>query len=81
MGLPMDEVFLLWHVHECSDGSDDETLIGVYLTQDDARAAIERVGKQPRFAGYPQGFQICPHRLNRDSWSEGSVSLPEVEAE
>jgi hypothetical protein len=26
----MDEVFLLWHVHELGDGESDDKLIGVY---------------------------------------------------
>ena len=56
----MNEVFLLWHVHERDDRDDDEKLIGVYRAEADAEAAILRLGTQPGFAGIPNGFQICP---------------------
>jgi homoserine kinase type II len=71
----MDEVFLLWHVHELSDGDDDEKLIGVYRTEDEAQAAIERVGQQPGFVDHPEGFQTCPYQLNSDNWTEGFVTV------
>jgi hypothetical protein len=37
----MDTVVLLWHIHEMPEGQDDEKLIGVHRTGEDARAAIE----------------------------------------
>lgn len=76
----MDEVFLLWHVHELGDGESDEKLIGVYRTRGDAEAAIERVGKQPGFVDTPEGFQICPYGLNEDNWVEGYVTVKHDEA-
>ena len=36
-------VFLLWHVHRHVDGHEDEKLIGVYSTEQDAVAARQRV--------------------------------------
>ena len=56
----MNEVFLLWHVHEFEDGNDDEKLIGVYRTEDETKAAIERVRTQPGFADLPNGFSDLP---------------------
>src|SRR5437867_8664135 len=50
----METVFLLWHVHEVGD-EDDDKLIGLYRTEDDARAAIERVRQLPGFADAPEG--------------------------
>jgi hypothetical protein len=50
-------------------------LIGVYRTEADAKAAIERLRMKPGFADLPHGFQICPDRLNRDGWTEGFVSV------
>ena len=67
----MDKVFLLWHVHEHENGEDDEKLIGVYRTEIDARAAIERVGSQPGFVEASHGSEICPYELNKDHWTEG----------
>jgi len=59
----MDEVFVLWHVHELGDGEEDSKLIGIYRSSEDAEAARIRVGSQPGFIDTPQGFIIdhyCP---------------------
>ena len=37
----MQSVVLLWHVHRVDD-EDSEKLIGVYRSDEDAKAAIER---------------------------------------
>jgi homoserine kinase type II len=68
----MDSVFLLWHVRKV-EGNEDELLIGVYSTEEEATAATERLKGKPGFVDYPDGFQIHPHRLNRDSWTEGFI--------
>jgi hypothetical protein len=39
----MEDVYLLWHVHELEGREDDTKFIGVYRTEDDARAAIGRL--------------------------------------
>jgi hypothetical protein len=52
----MDQVFVLWHVQELDEGADDEKLIGVYRSEADAEAAIERVRDKPAFAILPDGF-------------------------
>ena len=49
----MDEVFLLWHVHQV-DGEDDEKLNGVYQQEGDAKAAIKRLHNKPRFRHVPR---------------------------
>jgi|KBSMisStaDraftv2_1062788.scaffolds.fasta_scaffold816891_2 hypothetical protein len=72
----MNEVFLLWHVHEFADGHEDVKLIGVYRTQIDAEAALERARKQPGFAELPDEFEIHAHQLNRDGWTEGYFTYP-----
>ena len=69
----MDSVVLLWHVHQEPDGEDDELLIGVYRTEDDARAAIGRLRDKPGFRDHPEGFQCHTYCLNRDGWTEGYV--------
>ncbi len=67
-------VFLLWHVHEISAHNDDEKLIGVYRTEEDARAAILRMRDKPGFKGASEGFQIDKYELNKDHWIEGYVT-------
>jgi hypothetical protein len=42
----VDEVFVLWHVHDLGDGEEDSKLIGIYRSQDDAEAAKVRAGPQ-----------------------------------
>jgi hypothetical protein len=56
------------------EGHEDfELLIGVYSSEPEARAAVERVKAQRGFADFPQGFQIHPYQLNRDHWTEGLI--------
>ncbi len=69
----MDAVFLLWHVHKFENGEDDEKLIGVYRSEDDAKGAIQRVAGMPGFVDLPDGFEICRYELNKDHWTEGYV--------
>ena len=69
-----DEVYLLWFVKEMPEGEDDiELLIGVYSSNDQAMAAIERVKHKPGFADFPQGFEVCPYSLDSDHWTYGFV--------
>jgi len=71
----MDSVVILWHVRKMPDGQDDEKLIGVYRTEADARAAIERLRDKPGFKELPEGFQCHTYPLNRDGWTEGYVTI------
>ncbi len=65
-------VHLLWFVSEMPEGEKDvELLIGVYSSENEARAAIERIKGKRGFADSPEGFQICPYELNHDHWTEG----------
>ena len=67
------EVYLLWHTHvdDRLDGGEDEKLIGVYSSIDEANSAIERKGKYEGFKDHKEGFKISTYILNKDSWSEG----------
>jgi hypothetical protein len=67
----MESVWLLWFEQQREVGEDTELLIGVYRTEDSAKAAVERVKDQPGFRDYPQGFGIYEHFLDKDSWTEG----------
>jgi hypothetical protein len=49
--------------------------IGVYRTESDAQAAIERLAIQPGFVDLPEGFQFCAYQLNKDHWTEGYVTI------
>jgi hypothetical protein len=69
----MNSVVILWHTHQKPEGDDDK-LIGVYRTEDDAKAAMERLRDKPGFRDLPEGFSFHTHVLNRDGWTEGYVS-------
>lgn len=65
-------VFLLAHVYECN-GEEDFKLIGIYSSEIEARAAIERIKVQPGFRDYPEGFHIDRYQVDEDNWTEGFV--------
>lgn len=64
---------MLWYVRELEDGEEDSLLIGVYRSEDDAKAAIERLESKRGFVDDPNGFQVHECRLNRDHWTEGFI--------
>jgi hypothetical protein len=67
-------VYLLWFEKEMPEGEEDiELLIGVYSSEETAKAAIERVKDKKGFVDFQQGFNIYPHQLDRDSWLEGFI--------
>ena len=66
-------VFILWHVHSVR-GEDDEKLIGVYASREDAQGAIARVGSQPGFRSTPEGFHIDEYEIGADQWKEGFIT-------
>lgn len=70
-----NSVFLLWHVCRVNDDEDeeDEKLIGVYRTEEDAKAAIARLIDKPGFIDTQDGFQYHKYELNRDHWTDGFV--------
>ena len=69
----VQSIFLLWHVHELGDGEDDEKLIGVYSSQEDAERAIGCLRERdlPGFRDFPDGFEISDYPINQDHWTEG----------
>jgi hypothetical protein len=69
----MNSVFLLWFVHAPDTDNEDELLIGVYSTEEDARAAIGRLKDKRGFVDAPDGFLIDPYEINRDHWEEGFI--------
>ena len=70
----MESVFLLWHVHVVENG-DDEKLIGVYRSEEEARAAIIRLADQPGFVDCPEGFLIESYEIDKDHWIEGYTTV------
>ena len=71
----MTSVYVLHHVVREFEDNEDAKLIGVYVTEDDARQAIERLVDQPGFRDHPGGFQFESYELNKDHWTEGFVTV------
>jgi hypothetical protein len=67
-------VFLLQHVRVDDEYGDDAKLIGVYSSEANASAAIERLKAQPGFRDAPAGFHIDRYELDQDQWTEGFIS-------
>jgi hypothetical protein len=68
----MDSVYLLYHLRKDDPESDTQLLlIGAYRSEDDAKAAIERLKSKPGFAKHPDGFEYHAYALGVENWSEG----------
>ena len=68
-----DSVWLLWFEQERPEGEDTELLIGVYRTEEAAKATISRLKDQPGFRDYPQGFTAHEYKLDQDHWTQGFI--------
>lgn len=71
----MDKVYLLYHIHEMDNDDEDVKLIGVYSSLSNAEEALLRVAHAPGFRENPEGFQIHAYKLDKDSWTEGFVTV------
>ena len=71
------DVYVLQHSREYDD-TEDIKLIGVYSSEAAARAAIERLLRQPGFRSYPDGFHVDRYPLDKDHWTEGFGDPSEV---
>jgi hypothetical protein len=49
-------------------------LIGVYATENNAKAAKERMSAKPGFVDCPDGFEIDRYVVGEDHWTEGYVT-------
>jgi hypothetical protein len=79
------KVYLLHHVHVLDD-CEDAKLIGVYSSEDAARAAVGRLDSMPGFSDFPkllaefdeadEGFTIEAYDLDEDAtWSDGFATF------
>lgn len=70
----MDVVYDLSFMREYDDRDDTELHIGIYASEQSARAAIERLRDKPGFRDYPDGFEIHAVTLGRTGWESGFVT-------
>jgi len=67
------------HVRSDDVYADDPKLIGTYVSQEDAAAAVERLRDQPGFRDHPGGWDIQRWRLSEDHWKEGFITPPDAD--
>jgi hypothetical protein len=63
------KVYMLWFEQEQDEFED----IGLYETEAEANAAIERRKDKPGFVDFPGGFKIYERELGLEGWAEGSI--------
>jgi hypothetical protein len=66
----VDRVFLLQHQEP---DSEDFKIVGVYASEAEAKAAIDRLKGKPGFCDFPEWFVIEAYDLNSDQWADGFV--------
>ena len=65
-------VYLLQHSYEV-DGCDETKVIGIYGSEESAKAAIERLRLQSGFRDHGEGFVVERYELDADYWTEGFI--------
>lgn len=78
----MNSVYVLWHVGPDFDEKGDEEggkLLGVFSSEEAARAWQEKAMLLPGFRDAPDRFLIDAYELDKPMWTEGysTVMLPE----
>ena len=71
------DVYIVQHVDDRGDDDEDVKLIGIYSTEEDARAAIARLVMQPGFRDVPNGFHVDRYTVGEDNWTEGFIIVDE----
>jgi hypothetical protein len=67
----VNHVHLLWFVREGLEAEEADILVGVYSTEECAKAAIQRLKNKPGFADRLEGFEIAEYEVDDDHWEEG----------
>lgn len=80
----MTTVYIVQHLHRYDEWNEDVKIIGVYASEAEAVAAVERMRSQPGFSDLPviaaaddpgaEGFHLCPYVLGQDHWESGYVT-------
>ena len=66
----MQDVYLLWHVDDRGDKTDSK-LLGVFSSEEKARAWQQEASELPGFRDAPERFLIDRQRLDEPLWEEG----------
>jgi hypothetical protein len=66
----MQDVYLLWHVDDRPDKTDSK-LLGVFSTEEKARAWQQEASELPGFRDAPERFLVDRQRLDEPLWEDG----------
>lgn len=73
------KVYQLWHVHTLTDDHgehDDEKLIGIFSTRENAEKAIATHKDLEGFRDFPLDcFEIHESELDRTNWNDGFTTV------
>jgi hypothetical protein len=72
-----DHVWLLWHGDDIYDETPEAKLLGVYSSEDLARARIARSTHLPGYQDHPEAFEVARYEIDRDEWTDGYVVVPD----
>jgi hypothetical protein len=67
------DVYILFHINKLNE--DDSKLIGVYSSKEDAQKAKRRLKTLQGFKNSPNSFVIDKYELNKDSWTDGFITV------
>jgi hypothetical protein len=70
----MNKVFILQYTYD-KDGRDETKFIGVYSTEAEAQAAINRLKEQNIFSNQPGCFFINGYEVDKDQWTEEFAAM------
>ena len=71
----MTKVYVLQHVHEYEDGTEDVKFVGVYSSRENAESAIKRLSGVSGFSEALAGFHIDEYHVDKDQWVEGYTTF------
>jgi hypothetical protein len=69
------DVFVVQHARGVGEDDADLKFIGVYSTEQQARAAVARLSQRPGFRAAKGGFQVDRYTVDKDHWAEGFVAV------
>lgn len=70
----LTSVYLLWHTRVDGDDEDDK-LLGVFSSQENAEEAKQNALTKAGFKDYPDGFCIDEYTINQQKWLDGFVTI------
>ncbi len=70
----MEIVYDLWFTREYEHREDTELHIGIYASETEALAVVEKLRAKPGFRDHPEGFDIVPTTLGMTGWQEGFIT-------